>query len=126
MGEKSHSDTSWLIALFNPEDSHHKQALRELEELNSAPAMSSLVLAELLVDFESSDSGSVSEALNQIRASFSSISSVTPEIAVRAAKIRSEQKIPLADAIVIATALEEKSQLLTFDKRIKVVYERIK
>lgn len=126
MGEKSHSDTSWLIALFNPEDSHHKQALRELEELNSAPAMSSLVLAELLVDVESSDSGSVSEALNQIRASFSAISSVTPEIAVRAAKIRSEHKIPLADAIVIATALEEKSQLLTFDKRIKVVYERIK
>lgn len=126
MGQKSHADTSWLIALFNPEDSHHKQALRELEELNSAPAMSSLVLAELLVDFESSDSGSISGALNQIQKTFSSITAVTIEIAVQAAKIRSEQKISLADAIVIATALEEQSHLLTFDKSMKVVYERIK
>ncbi|MFM8446232.1 MAG: type II toxin-antitoxin system VapC family toxin [Actinomycetota bacterium] len=126
MGQKSHADTSWLIALFNPEDSHHKQALRELEELTSAPAMSSLVLAELLVDFESSDSGSVSGTLNQIQKSFSSITSVTIEIAVRAAEIRSEQKVSLADAIVIATALEEQSHLLTFDKNMRAVYERIK
>jgi predicted nucleic acid-binding protein len=126
VGQKSHADTSWLIALFNPEDSHHKQALRELEELTSAPAMSSLVLAEILVDFESSDSGSVSGTLNQIQKSFSSITSVSIEIAVRAAEIRSEQKVSLADAIVIATALEEQSHLLTFDKNMRAVYERIK
>lgn len=126
MGQKSHADTSWLIALFNPEDSHHKQALRELEELNSAPAMSSLVLAELLVDFESSDSGSVSGTLQQIQKSFSTICSVTLEIAVRAAEIRSTQKVSLTDAIVIATALEEQSHLLTFDRNMKAAYERIK
>ena len=126
MGQKSHADTSWLIALFNPEDSHHKQALRELEELNSAPAMSSLVLAELLVDFESSDSGSVSGTLQQIQKSFSTIYSVTVEIAVRAAEIRSTQKVSLTDAIVIATALEEQSHLLTFDRNMKAAYERIK
>ena len=126
MGQKSHADTSWLIALFNPEDSHHKQALRELEELNSAPAMSSLVLAELLVDFESSDSGSVSGTLQQIQKSFSTICSVTLEIAVRAAEIRSTQKVSLTDAIVIATALEEQSHLLTFNRNMKAAYERIK
>lgn len=126
MGQKSHADTSWLIALFNPEDSHHKQALRELEELNSAPAMSSLVLAELLVDFESSDSGSVSGTLQKIQKSFSTINSVTLEIAVRAAEIRSTQKVSLTDAIVIATALEEQSHLLTFDRNMKAAYERIK
>ncbi len=126
MGQKSHADTSWLIALFNPEDSHHKQALRELEELNSAPAMSSLVLAELLVDFESSDSGSVSGTLQKIQKSFSTIYSVTLEIAVRAAEIRSTQKVSLTDAIVIATALEEQSHLLTFDRNMKAAYERIK
>ena len=126
MGQKSHADTSWLIALFNPEDSHHKQALRELEELNSAPAMSSLVLAELLVDFESSDSGSVSGTLQQIQKSFSTIYSVTVEIAVRAAEIHSTQKASLTDAIVIATALEEQSHILTFDKNMKAAYERIK
>ena len=126
MGQKSHADTSWLIALFNPEDSHHKEALRQLEELNSPPSMSSLVLAELLVDFERSDSGSVSGTLSQLQKSFAAITAVSWEIAVRAAEIRSEQKITLADAIVIATSLEEDSQLLTFDKSMKVVYERIK
>ncbi len=126
MGQKSHADTSWLIALFNPEDSHHKQALRELEELNSDPEMSSLVLAELLVDFESSDSGSVSGTLQKIQKSFSTIYSVTLEIAVRAAEIRSTQKVSLTDAIVIATALEEQSHLLTFDRNMKAAYERIK
>ena len=126
MGQKSHADTSWLIALFNPEDSHHKEALRQLEELNSPPSMSSLVLAELLVDFESSDSGSVSGTLSQLQKSFAAITAVSWEIAVRAAEIRSKQKVTLADAIVIATSLEEESELLTFDKTMKTVYERIK
>jgi predicted nucleic acid-binding protein len=126
VGQKSHADTSWLIALFNPEDSHHKEALRQLEELNSPPSMSSLVLAELLVDFESSDSGSVSGTLSQLQKSFAAITAVSWEIAVRAAEIRSKQKVTLADAIVIATSLEEESELLTFDKTMKTVYERIK
>jgi predicted nucleic acid-binding protein len=126
VGQKSHADTSWLIALFNPEDSHHKEALRQLEELNSPPSMSSLVLAELLVDFESSDSGSVSGTLSQLQKSFAAITAVSWEIAVRAAEIRSKQKVTLADAIVITTSLEEESELLTFDKSMKAVYERIK
>ena len=59
MGQKSHADTSWLIALFNPDDSHHSQALRELEELTSPPSLSALALAELLVDFDKSDAISI-------------------------------------------------------------------
>ena len=38
-----------MIALFNPDDSHHAQALRELEELTSPPSISALALAELLL-----------------------------------------------------------------------------
>jgi predicted nucleic acid-binding protein len=126
VGQKSHADTSWLIALFNPEDAHHTQALRELEELSSPPSMSSLVLAELLVNFEKSDSVSVAGTLNQIQKSFSAIIAVDVDVAVRAAEIRSHHKVTLADAIVIASALHEKSHLLTFDKSMKAIYERIK
>jgi predicted nucleic acid-binding protein len=36
------------------------------------------------------------------------------------------QKVSLADAIVIATAIENNARLLTFDKSMKMVYERIK
>jgi len=75
-----------LIALFNPDDSHHSQALRELEELTSPPSLSALALAELLVDFDKSDAISIPVALNQIQKSFSPIISVTTDIAVRAAE----------------------------------------
>ena len=126
MGQKSHADTSWMIALFNPDDSHHSQALRELEELTSPPSISSLALAELLVDFDQSDSISIPIALNQIQKSFSPVVAVTTEIAVRAAEVRSHHKVTLADAIVIASALQERSHLLTFDKSMKATYERIK
>jgi predicted nucleic acid-binding protein len=126
VGQKSHADTSWLIALFNPDDSHHSQSLRELEELTSPPSLSALALSELLVNFEKSDAISVPVALNQIQKSFSPIISVTTDIAVRAAEIRSDHKITLADAIVIATALHERSHLLTFDKAMKATYERIR
>ena len=126
MGQKSHADTSWMIALFNPDDSHHAQALRELEELTSPPSISALALAELLVDFDQSDSISITIALNLIQKSFSPIVAVTTEIAVRAAEVRSQNKVTLADAIVIASALHERSHLLTFDKNMKATYERIK
>ena len=126
MGQKSHTDTSWLIALFNPEDAHHPKAIRELEELHQAPSMSSCVLAELLVDFEKSVVVDVSATYLQIKKSFSAIVDLNSSIAVNAAEIRSKYKVTLGDAIVIASALSEKAELLTFDKNMRAVYERIK
>jgi len=126
VGQKSHADTSWVIALFNPDDSHHKQALRELEELNSPPSLSAFALAELLVDFEKSDTVDVNTTFTSIEKSFSPVVNLTSKIALEAATIRSNNKITLGDAIIIASALHEKSQLLTFDKTMKAIYERTK
>jgi predicted nucleic acid-binding protein len=126
VGQKSHADTSWVIALFNPDDSHHKQALRELEELNSPPSLSAFALAELLVDFEKSDTVDVNTTFTSIEKSFSPIVNLTSKIALEAATIRSNNKITLGDAIIIASALHEKSQLLTFDKTMRAIYERTK
>ena len=126
MGAKSHADSSWLIALFDPDDAHHGKALRELDELTVAPAISSFVLAELLVSFETSDAVSVNAALNAITGALSTIYDLTKDVAISAAEIRSNNKITLGDAIIIATAIEDKANLLTFDKNMKAVYERIK
>ncbi|MBM3720698.1 MAG: type II toxin-antitoxin system VapC family toxin [Actinobacteria bacterium] len=123
MGQKSHADTSWLIALFDNEDEHHKKALREFEELTTAPSISALAFAELLVGFENSD---LPTSPDELRRSLPQIIAIDAEIATLAAKIRASNKIALADAIIIATALNEKTALLTFDKSMKVVYERIK
>lgn len=126
MGRKSHADTSWLIALLNPLDISHKLAVRQLEELNAPASISTFVLAELMVSFEKSDIGSISVTLREIEKSFSPIVELSKEIAISAAKIRSSSKITLGDAIVIASALDQDSELLTFDKNMKAVYERNK
>ncbi len=126
MGRKSHADTSWLIALLNPIDISHKLALRQLEELNAPASISTFVLAELMVSFEKSDIGSIPVTLQEIEKSFSPIVELSKEIAISAAKIRSSSKITLGDAIVIASALDQNSDLLTFDKNMKAVYERNK
>jgi predicted nucleic acid-binding protein len=126
VGRKSHADTSWLIALLNPVDVSHKLALRQLEELNAPASISTFVLAELMVSFEKSDIGSIPVTLQEIEKSFSPIVELSKEIAISAAKIRSSSKITLGDAIVIASALNQNSDLLTFDKNLKAVYERNK
>lgn len=126
MGRKSHADTSWLIALLNPLDISHKLAVRQLEELNATASISTFVLAELMVSFEKSDIGSIPVTLREIEKSFSPIVELSKEIAISAAKIRSSSKITLGDAIVIASALDQNSELLTFDKNMKAVYERNK
>jgi predicted nucleic acid-binding protein len=126
VGLKSHADTSWLIALLNPLDISHKLAVRQLEELNAPASISTFVLAELMVSFEKSDIGSIPVTLREIEKSFSPIVELSKEIAISAAKIRSSSKITLGDAIVIASALDQDSELLTFDKNMKAVYERNK
>ena len=126
MGRKSHADTSWLIALLNPLDISHKLAVRQLEELNAPASISTFVLAELMVSFEKSDIGRIPITLREIEKSFSPIVELSKEIAISAAKIRSSSKITLGDAIVIASALDQNSDLLTFDKNMKAVYERNK
>ena len=126
MGRKGHADTSWLIALLNPIDISHKLALRQLQELNAPASISTFVLAELMVSFEKSDIGSIPVTLQEIEKSFSPIVELSKEIAISAAKIRSSSKITLGDAIVIASALDQNSDLLTFDKNMKAVYERNK
>jgi len=126
VGRKSHADTSWLIALLNPLDISHKLAVRQLEELNAPASISTFVLAELMVSFEKSDIGSIPVTLREIEKSFSPIVELSKNIAISAAKIRSSSKITLGDAIVIASALDQDSELLTFDKNMKAVYERNK
>jgi len=126
VGQKTHADTSWLVALFDSQDSHHLKALKQLDELNTAPSVSAFALAELLVDFEKSDLVDVNETLNQLTKVFSKIINLDTEVALRAAHIRSQNKITLGDSIIVASSIIDGADLLTFDKNMRVVYERVK
>lgn len=126
MGQKTHADTSWLVALFDSEDAHHNKALKQLEELTSAPSISAFALAELLVDFENSDLVNVQTTLLQMQSIFSKVIDLDLRVATQAAHIRSQNKITLGDSIIVASALLDESDLLTFDKNMRNVYERVK
>ena len=126
MGEKTHADTSWLVALFDSEDPHHNRALKEFDELKSPPSVSAIALAELLVNFEKSDLVDVQATLSQIQRIFTRVIDLDVKIATLAAEIRSQNRITLGESVIVASAKHENAALLTFDKSMKAVHERIR
>lgn len=116
------ADSSWLIALLDSEDLHHNDAVAQFESLTLAPAISALALGELLSSFEIRRR----EKLKRLSASFEPVISVDAKIASKGAGIRVEHRLSLGDAIIVASALVHDTELLTFDKKMKDVFERLK
>lgn len=115
------ADSSWLIALIKPHDAHHQEAITQFEALMVPPSISALALAEVLSGFPSR----LHQRARKLNAAFSSVINVDAKIAEWAADIRVDYRISLGDAIIIASALAEKQELLTFDQRMKAIYERL-
>ena len=116
-----HADSSWLIALLDAGDHHHREAVAQLATLGSVPAMSAMALGEILSSFESRRR----IRFKKLSAGFE-IVPVDAEVAAKAAEIRVENQIALGDAIIIASALIHDTELLTFDKKMKSVFERLR
>jgi len=85
------------------------------------PSISALALAEVLSGFPSRRH----QRARKLNAAFSSVINVNAEIAERAADIRLDYQVSLGDSIIIASALAEKQELLTFDQSMKAIYERL-
>lgn len=116
------ADSSWLIALLDSEHLHHSDAVAQFERLGVAPAISALALGELLSSFEIRRR----EKLKRLSASFEPVVPVDAEIAAKGAEIRVEHRLSLGDAIIVASALVRDTELLTFDKKMQNVFERLK
>ncbi len=116
-----HADSSWLIALLDAGDHHHHEAVSHLAKLGAVPAMSAMALGEILSSFESHRR----IRFKKLSAGFQ-IVPVDAEVAAKAAEIRVENRIALGDAIIIASALIHDTELLTFDKRMQSVFERLR
>ncbi len=126
MGQKTHADTSWLIALFDSQDSNHSRAMKQLDELKSPPSISAVALAELQVVLANSDLVDVQATLAQIKKVFSKVIDVDVKVATNAAQIRSQNRITIGDSIIVASAILDSSDLLSFDKNMRSAYERVK
>ncbi len=116
------AEASWLIALFDSKSPHHQEAQTQFEQITQQPSLSSLTLAQLLTGVAGEKSGFI----KQIRKTFAPVIDVNSEIAAKGAQISSQYDVTLIEALIIASALVHDTELLTFDERIKNVFERLR
>ena len=116
------ADSSWVIALIDSGDHHHSEAVAQFQSIMVSPALSAFALGEILSGIHSRRR----EKLKQITAAFESIVPVDSQIAAKGAEIRVEHGLSLGDAIIVASAFVHDTELLTFDKKMKAVFERLK
>lgn len=111
-------DSSVVIALFHPEDKHHRLA-KELEKEGSRFIASTLTITEVMPRaIGESAAPLISGALSLLIDEFVEIDS---EIAYRAAELRSANRLKTPDAIIAATAQIKKAELWTFDAKLAKV-----
>ncbi|MGL5929082.1 MAG: type II toxin-antitoxin system VapC family toxin [Dermatophilaceae bacterium] len=115
-------DASIVLALLDPQDVHHRQAVdtvRELREGRVSWLLPATVLSEVLVGAARADKRSVARRRATIRAAFGSVRPVDEDVAVEAASLRARYRwLRLPDAIVLATASVDRAQaVLTADRR---------
>ena len=116
-------DSSVLIALLNPKDSHHKQALNFYQPKNEY-LISALSVAEVMPRaIREGVEERVWKALNLMARE---IIQVSGEIALFAAEIRSTANVKTPDAIISATASICKAELWTFDKKLALAHPKSK
>lgn len=113
-------DASVLIGLLDAADNHHDRAVDEVDQADRTdhqlltPASA---YSEALVAF--ARAGRVSDARDAIAGMGIVVVALTAPIAERAAELRARhESLRLPDALVLATADEQKGTLLTYDERL--------
>jgi predicted nucleic acid-binding protein len=113
-------DASVLIGLLDTEDSHHDQAVDEVDKADRAgqqllaPASA---YSEALIAF--ARAGRVNDAREAIAGMGVAVVPLTAPVAERAAELRARHdSLRLPDALVLATAHEHDGVLLTYDERL--------
>jgi len=114
-------DSSVVLALFDPHDSHHVRAVAALRARRAKAASFSvpaLVLAEVLVGAARRGEVERDERHNQIVAAFGPIRVIDEAVARRAATLRARHpSVRLPDALVMAVGVvDDAAEILTCDK----------
>jgi predicted nucleic acid-binding protein len=121
-------DASVLIAAIDDRDAHHERAIVELESAlgEQRLRLPAVAFSEALVTpYRTSQSRgrAVEGGLRRL----GRVEPITPGIASRAAQLRSQRRIKLPDALILATAVELRAQeILTFDERWRSVDPRVR
>ena len=110
-------DASWIVALRDPGDDHHRRAVATSREIADEDAvLHPVTLAECLV--APARLGALEEATAGLRASFD-VAEIDPDAPLRWAQLRAATGLRLPDAIVLDTALHEGARAVaTFDEQL--------
>jgi len=111
------ADASWIVALRDPADRHHREAVALNETLGNEPAiLHPVTLAECLV--APAKLGLLDEAGAALRAAFDVVE-VDSGAPARWASLRADTRLRLPDAIVLDTALHQRARaIVTFDDKL--------
>ncbi len=127
MGSQILLDSTVLIAGLSESDKRFKEA-REIFTENSRAtlAISSISVTETLVRPLALGPTQGERVASAIQALVGSVISFEKEHAILASKIRATMKARTFDSMIIATALINNLQLVTFDRKMMGIYERSK
>lgn len=127
MGQQILLDTTVLLAGLNSRDAHHVDA-KEIFTINTRSnfAISAITLAEALVRPYSLGPIQGEQAEGKIDSLIGEIISLSSEHVLLAAKIRSKNKTRIPDSMIIATAIVNNLELISFDRKMMGIYERAK
>lgn len=111
------ADASWIVALRDPDDDHHHEAVAVNGEIAGEVAiLHPVTLAECLV--APAKLGVLDEAASRLHAAFEVVD-VDPDAPIRWAVLRAKTGLRLPDAIVLDTALHHRARAIaTFDVRL--------
>ena len=127
MGQQILLDSTVIIAALRDTDSHFDDAKEIfMSSSKSSLAISAITLTESLIRPYSLGEIQATRAESKIRSLIGTIHPLDGETAVLSARIRSEHKTNLSDAMIIATAIKTESKLVSFDRKMMGLYERIK
>jgi predicted nucleic acid-binding protein len=127
VGQQVLLDSTVIIAALRETDLHFEQAKEIfMSSSKSNLAISAITLTESLIRPHSLGAIHATRAETKIRSLIGVIHPFDGDTAVLSARIRSSHKTKISDAIIIATAITTESELLSFDRKMMGIYERIK
>jgi predicted nucleic acid-binding protein len=109
-------DSSVVIASLKSSDIHYLSARNAILAEDHEYGMSAVTVAEVLVEYASSKF--FEKVRDDLLNAIPNVYEMTTDIAVEAARIRSNRNLKLPDAIISATAIAADAELWTFDQKL--------
>lgn len=127
MGQQILLDSTVVIAALSGSDSHHRNAQEILSSTaRSQFAISAVSVGEVLIRPSVVGKDSVELFLSGLHKLVSQVIPFQQEHALLSASIRGKHKISFVDSMIIATALIGDRKLISFDRKMMGIYERVK